>query len=206
MRDGTQQKASFPDYTDLIHAFGQPLRRTLVLHRPGDPKQRFSYPFNRRRPGEIVLIIPRAPRAVLVHTKSFYPPDLFRLPTGGLKRAEPIHDALRRELLEETGYRLKTRQFLFHIEVRMLEANRQRRFHSFGFLVSPARSNPRPQDRKERITGFEDLPVEKLKSVGHRLRRLPSPWTLWGKFRALPHLLAFQALDEREARGEEIWT
>jgi 8-oxo-dGTP pyrophosphatase MutT (NUDIX family) len=142
---------------------------------------------------------------VLVHTKSFYPPDLFRLPTGGLKKHEKISEALRRELHEETGFDLTPRQFLFHLEVRMVEKTRQRRFHSFGFLMSPAGGTPQPQDSNERITGFEDVQLEKLRSIAGRLRRLPTPWSLWGRFRAMPHTMALRALEQREARGEPIW-
>lgn len=206
MTTGRRQSENYPDYTDLIWLLGQPIRRTLVLRRPRESKERYSYPFNRKRPGEVVLIIPRSRRSVLLHTKSFYPPDLFRLPTGGLMKNEKISEALRRELHEETGFDLTPRQFLFHLEVRMVERTRQRRFHSFGFLMSPAVDEPQPQDKNERIAGFKDVPVEKLRSVANRLRRLPTPWALWGRFRAMPHTMALRALEQREARGDPIWT
>ena len=206
MRKRSGSAENFPDYTDLINDFGPPLRRTLVLRRPKNPDQRFSYPFNRKRPGEIVLIIPRPPRSVLVHTKSFYPPDLYRLPTGGLKGGEELSVAIHRELHEETGFELEVLQFLFHLEVRMVETSRQRRFHSFGFLLAPTSKEPALQDTDERITGFKDLPLEKLKGMAYRLRRLPPPWSLWGRFRAKPHMLTLRTLEEREARKKPIWS
>jgi ADP-ribose pyrophosphatase YjhB (NUDIX family) len=197
---------NFPDYSELIADLGAPIRQTLVLRRPKTGAQRFSYPFNRTRPGEIVLVVPRPGRCVLVHTKGFYPPDLYRLPTGGLHWGEPIAQALRRELREETGFELAPRQFLFHLEVRMVEGDRKRIFHSFGFLTEPANGMPEPQDRTEKISGFRDLPLEELEKLARRLRRLPPPWTLWGRFRARPHALAYRALLEREARGEPVWS
>jgi 8-oxo-dGTP pyrophosphatase MutT (NUDIX family) len=205
VRKNSQPAQNFPDYTDLIEEYGPPLRRTLVLRRPKNPDQRYSYPFNRKRPGEIVLIIPRPERAVLVHTKSFYPSDLFRLPTGGLKGGEKLAMAIRRELLEETGFELNVLQFLFHLEVRMVEGARQRRFHSFGFLMEPTDAEPLIQDTSERITGFKNLPMEDLKGMAYRLRRLPSPWSLWGRFRAKPHIMALRTLEEREGRKKPIW-
>ncbi|MBU1702727.1 MAG: NUDIX domain-containing protein [Candidatus Eisenbacteria bacterium] len=205
MRKRSGPTQNFPDYTDLIEKYGPPLRRTLVLRRPKSPDSRFSYPFNRKRPGEIVLVIPRPPRAVLVHTKSFYPPDLFRLPTGGLKGGEELSVAIHRELHEETGFKLGILQFLFHLEVRMIESTRQRRFHSFGFLLEPTSAAPSIQDTDERITGFNDLPLEELKGMAHRLRRLPSPWSLWGRFRAKPHIMTLRTLEEREAMKKPIW-
>ncbi|MBD3335108.1 MAG: NUDIX domain-containing protein [Candidatus Eisenbacteria bacterium] len=202
---GTRSGHNYPDYTDLINELGPPLRRTLVLRRPKNSDRRYSYPFNRRRPGEIVLVIPRPRQSLLVHTKDFYPSDLYRLPTGGLHGSERLAEAMTRELHEETGFRLTARQFLFHLEVRMVEGERHRAFHSFGFLMEPAGGRPQPQDTDEKITGFKDIPLADLKSVAQRLRRLPAPWSLWGRFRAVPHTMALRTLEERLARRQPVW-
>jgi hypothetical protein len=88
----------------------------------------------------------------------------------------------------------------------MVEGTRQRRVHSFGFLVAPTGREPHLQDTKERITGFKDLPIEGLKGMAYRLRRLPPPWSLWGRFRAKPHVMTLRTIEEREARKEPIWS
>ncbi len=53
--------------------------------------------------GEVVLAIRRPDGRLLLHTKPFYPPRTWRLPSGGTRPQEGLEEAACRELGEETG-------------------------------------------------------------------------------------------------------
>jgi len=55
-------------------------------------------------------------RQIVVIAKHFYPPGLFRAPSGGLKPGESPVDGMNREAFEETGCRIKLRNYLLRTE------------------------------------------------------------------------------------------
>ena len=66
----------------------------------------------RNRRGEVALAIENPDGDILLHTKSFYPDGIYRIPTGGLNYGEKVFDCINREVYEETGFTNYTKQLL----------------------------------------------------------------------------------------------
>ncbi|MDM7916230.1 MAG: NUDIX hydrolase [Candidatus Eisenbacteria bacterium] len=169
----------------LAKDLGSPVCESVHLPRGGSGTDRSAFPLSSRRTAEIVLVVPRPGAKVLLHSKDFYPAGLYRLPTGGLHKREPIADGLRREGLEETGNALAPKRFLFAIEYTWDYS--AKRFESFGFLMEAAEGPIISQDAEERILGFLDADRVALERYTRQLEGLSGRWSAWGKFRAVPH-------------------
>lgn len=183
---------------DLERRFGPLPRHTYLL----EPEELSQDHWNnvvlgrRNRRGEVVLVIRRPGGRVLLHTKSFYPQGIYRLPTGGIHWEEPVLMALSREMAEETGLETKQERCLGILTYsRQNEPESQNpAFISYIFLLDAFRGRPSPQDPGERISSFRSVPVSALREVAGALRALPPEWATWGRFRALAHEIAADAL------------
>ncbi len=179
----------------LEETFG-PLRREAVDLTVGPDSDAFWHPMQvKNRRGEVVLVLQPAPGQVLVHTKTFYPPGVYRLPTGGILPGEAVLDALRREAAEEIGLSVEPERFLGLVEYRFHREAEEAFFASWAFLLRPVgRVAPHSQDTGEQIAEFRAVPVEDLPRIAAQLRALPSPWADWGRFRAVVHDLVAREL------------
>ena len=148
----------------------------------------------RSRRGEVVLAIQRPDGQVLLHTKLFYPPGIYRLPTGGVHPGESVLAGAMRESREETGLGITVTRFLGMVEYDFHQAERRMPFVSYVLLAQADDSIPTPEDESERISGFRYVPVIELRRVADALRHLPEQWADWGMFRALPHNIVADAL------------
>jgi len=149
----------------------------------------------RDRRGEVVLIIQRPGGRVILHTKDFYPAGTYRLPSGGIRWGEDVLSAVRREVREETGLEVKIERPLGIIEYEFRHAGQAIPFVSYVFLVREARGKLIPQGN-EHIASFRFVPPEKLSAVAAALRDLKGDWKDWGRFRAIAHDLAAEALTD----------
>lgn len=173
----------------LASKYGEPIRwqHKLVVSTNMLVQRRRSL---KDRRGEIVLVIPRPGKRVLLHTKEFYPTNGYRLPTGGIDIGEPIEKALRRELREETGFKIAPVRFLGVIEYEFRNKRDKAPFASYVFETEKTDARPRPEDTHERITDWREVDWSDLKQVAQKLEKLRGEWNEWGRFRAVPHRLA----------------
>ena len=142
------------------------------------------------RRGEVVLVVQRADQEVLLHTKIFYPPGVYRLPSGGVSWDETVFDALQREVYEETGFTTCQERLLGLVSYEFQGDGRSIPFVSYVFLLTGIEGRPIVQDPDEQISDFCWLPVGELPAVAATLRSLEedSPGRQdWGRFRALAH-------------------
>lgn len=146
---------------------------------------------HRARRGEVVLLLRRPDGQLLLHTKSFYPEGVFRLPSGGMLPGESVLGAARREAREEAGLNLRNPRPLGFLSVTFQRGWHRRYFHSW-LVLADVEGDPRPGDTQERISGFRWVPPEALAEVVDQLRALPPRWTDWGRFRALAHEAALR--------------
>ena len=143
------------------------------------------------RMGEVVLLLCRSDEEALLHTKSFYPPGTYRLPSGGIRPGEGVIEAARREAAEETGLSIREPRPLGLLTYTLRDGRRRCFFHSW-LVAASVEGEPHPNDGAEQIDGFRWVAVEELPRVAETLRRLPSEWSGWGRFRALAHEVACQ--------------
>jgi ADP-ribose pyrophosphatase YjhB (NUDIX family) len=142
------------------------------------------------RRGEVVLVVQCATGEVLLHTKVFYPPGIYRLPSGGVSWGEAVSDALDREVYEETGFTSPDKQLLGLVTYDFQDDDWSVPFVSYVFLLTGIEGQPAVHDEGERISDFRWMPVSELSAVAATLRALPEDLSGrrdWGRFRALVH-------------------
>ncbi len=149
------------------------------------------------RQAEVILVICRADGRIVLQTKRFYPPGVFRLPTGGVHEGERLLDAVRRELREETGLTTPPERFLGVLRYRFRREGVPMERASYVFLVRGGATPLRAQDEREGISAFREVPLSQLERVAESLESLPGDWSVWGAFRALEHRFVAEAVGVR---------
>jgi 8-oxo-dGTP pyrophosphatase MutT (NUDIX family) len=182
-----------------------------------------AYPHNLLRDGraaEVCYVLYRGAQpetGVLLHTKSYYPKQAYRLPTGGLAPGEDPVAGVVREVAEETGLEVREEPAglrtgciadcagLLTYSFRHRRLEREFTFASFMFVIqAPDDMEPQVVDETEQITGWAWCPPDDLHRVAANLCGLKdsSPdWADWGRFRAAVHAEAAQYFEARGPSG-----
>ena len=124
------------------------------------------------RRGEVVMVVPNEQGHIWLHTKSFYPQGAYRLMTGGLEPGEAPDEALRREVEEETGFKIKPKHCLAVITYSLSTKEVKLPFVSYVFATTPAKGQPHPTDSGEAIEHFQAVPAAALADTARQLRLL----------------------------------
>lgn len=139
-----------------------------------------------KRRGEVVMVI-QQPAGLILHSKDFYPPGIYRLPSGGVGWGESVLSALHREAWEEMGLKLEVERFLGFLEYKLCCQWETIPFVSYVFLVRGREGKLVPNDKEEHILSFRQVPVAALPAIAASLRSLEGDWRDWGEFRAIVH-------------------
>lgn len=186
----------------LAQRYGQPIIRTVDLQ----ASRRFS-PLNKTdRYGEVCMVVRRKNGRLLTAKKIFYPPESYRLLTGGINHSEPIYQALVRETYEETGLKFEVRRFLAAVAYRLPKVTEEPVFYTFAFLIDETGGILRVVDTSEKMDGFREIEPQQLPQIADYLEQLGTRysdkisgnWGDWGQFRAVIHRLVWQALSEEK--------
>ncbi len=181
------------ELAQLAQQYGPPALRTVEVD--GN-----SYlQSNRTRRCEVCMVVRRPNGHLLTVKKTFYPPDAYRLPTGGVERGETIQDALWRELQEETSLTAHLRSFLGALVYRV---ERRPCFATFAFLLQETGGTLGVSDPEEYLEAYGEIAIDDLPGLIERLnclKHLYSPaiesyWDDWGRFRAAVHQLVWDCL------------
>ncbi|MBX3054646.1 MAG: NUDIX hydrolase [Caldilineaceae bacterium] len=170
----------------------------------------------RNRRAEICYILHRGnpQEAVLLHRKTYYPAQAWRLPTGGVEQDESVLDTLAREIEEETSFQIgkgpvpvRIEAFLGVLSYEMFHQTEQRT-HSFAtwhFLVSaPPNAQPVSMDPDEHLDGWDWRSIDGMGQVADELEEITAQddqWYHWGRYRALSHRFVRQRWSARLGRG-----
>jgi ADP-ribose pyrophosphatase YjhB (NUDIX family) len=171
---------------ELARRYGPTERRSYCLEMSKKSFTYFRKKLAKKRRGEVVLVVERSDELIL-HTKDFYPPGTFRLPSGGVKWGESVLSALHREAWEEMNLQIEVEHFLGLLEYAFRCQEETMPFVSYVFLVTGGEGDLIPQDEGERITSFHQVPVVGLAEVADGLRAVEEDWRDWGEFRAIAH-------------------
>lgn len=174
--------------------FGQPAERSFRLDLC-EEDFRHRQRIRRERSAEVVLVVHRKNRKFLLHTKTFYPRGVYRLPSGGVEAGEDLISAVCREALEETGLELSIDRFLGVLRYRFCWGGLESDFTSYVFLLSEIGGALGAQDCAERISDYRDVSLSELSDAADALEHMADPeWQAWGRFRALAHRFAVRQL------------
>lgn len=197
-----------PEIASLSARYGEPCRLHVAL----SVGTLFSAVNVRpERTAEVVFAIVRPSGRLLVHTKAFYPPGAFRLPSGSIQAGEPVEAALRREVAEETSLQVEVVRFLAVVSYDLkLPQDAVRQFTSYVFLLREVGGSLTAADENERVAGFREILPSELPALAQKLESLASSpkreirsWGDWGRFRAVAHRVVWDALREpgKDAAG-----
>lgn len=180
------------------------LATSSTLYRTVDlGPNRFAHPDGTGgRASEVCMVFRRPGGEVLTFRKTFYPPGVYRLLTGGIGLGEGIAEALAREAREETGLSVDARRLLAAVGYRAGDAGPAPSTYTFAFLLDDARATPVAVDLQERIEDFRWVRADELPRMAEALARLGSAWSPelegtwddWGRFRAVIHSVVWEAL------------
>jgi 8-oxo-dGTP pyrophosphatase MutT (NUDIX family) len=94
--------------------------------------------------------------------KPFYPPGLFRAPSGGVHPDEDFIAGAMREAFEETGVEIELKKYILRIDVRFYTADDVIDWTSHIFKASYLAGEIDPQDRHEisaaRLVSLSEIP------------------------------------------------
>ncbi|NOK64216.1 MAG: NUDIX hydrolase [Chloroflexi bacterium AL-W] len=200
------------EIAELATRYGEPLRTVAQLG--GQPISPIT---KNDRIGEVCMVVRRPNGKLITATKTFYPPNGFRLLTGGIDHGETIEAALLRETFEETGLAIVVRQFLaivaYHtawdVDADSIDDSKKRHsatratpFTTYAFLLDEIGGTLAPQDEKERLGEFREVAIEELPAMANTLdhivdgqsEEIAGSWRDWGAFRAIIHRVVYDAL------------
>ncbi len=182
----------------LAASFGKPLERIVDLH-----SSNYFDPLNRSdRYGEVCMVVRRPNGHLLTMKKTFYPPEGYRLLTGGINHGETILTALLRETHEETGLQVEIERFLVAVGYRTTTTGKAPAFYTFAFLLKEVGGKLGALDADEQVESFQEIAPDELPTIAERLahvrneysERINGNWSAWGEFRAVIHHLVWEAL------------
>lgn len=199
----------YPDWAGdelsaLAQRYGEPL---IGVTRDPDAAKYLASIDTKRRPGEVAMVVRRRNGKLLLATKDFYPPEVYRLLTGGVHRDESIFSALLRETAEETSLTVEPRRFLAVARYQEPDASEPNEYATFAFLLDEVGGELGVSDPHERLSGFREVSPGKLSAIADQLDNLPHDpsddlkvdYYAWGRFRSLAHRLVWQAMDSLPA-------
>jgi len=171
---------------ELARLYGPIERRSYSLEVGRRNFEDWRRELAKKRRGEVVFVV-KQPAGLILHTKDFYPPGTYRLPSGGVGWGESVLSALHREAREEMGLEVEVDRFLGLLEYEFRCQEETMPFVSYVFLVREAGGELAPQDKEERILSFCQVPVAELSAVADSLRAMEGDWRDWGEFRVIVH-------------------
>jgi 8-oxo-dGTP pyrophosphatase MutT (NUDIX family) len=137
-----------PQVGDMIKIYGQPEYLTRI--QPMTPKELAIVRSSMKngRAHDITLYIVKDDGFIFI-AKPFYPPGLFRAPSGGIMPGETFVEGAKREAKEETGTVIELTRFVLQIDVHFQTENEHIDWTSYIFAADYVKGRIDPLDRKE---------------------------------------------------------
>ena len=166
-------------------------------------EERFWLPWGgqwQTRLGEVLFLLPR-PGGVLLHRKSNYPPNAWRLLTGGIKLYEQLVQTLAREIREEVGLSLPIKRYVGMIAYDISHKTVTLPWITHVFVMSYSDAPLQPSVDDE-IEATKVVPFDQLDRATDELERLPRQWHDWGRYRAIAHRFVSEHVTAEELVGD----
>jgi ADP-ribose pyrophosphatase YjhB (NUDIX family) len=123
----------------MEHEYGTPTRREFVIPSAMEEVARIAASQRDGRNHDVTLYVRKGPQVIVI-AKHFYPPGMYRAPSGGLNPGESFENGIAREIAEECGCTIKLDRFLLTTSVLFTASGREHdsdsvRWRSFVFLA-----------------------------------------------------------------------
>jgi len=102
--------------TGMADRYGRPQRECFRFAVTSEEFDRIKGSQKHGRSHDVTFYIIRDGQIVVI-AKHFYPPGLYRAPSGGLQPGEPFEDGIKREAMEETGCEIAIDKYLLQTDV-----------------------------------------------------------------------------------------
>lgn len=176
----------------LAARYGAPTRRTFNVQ-ADEYIHGYRWSPHPDRRAEVVFALQDPFDRVWLHAKRHYPAHVYRLPSGGVGLTESIHDALLREVAEETGLVAGVAGFIGLLDCHFHYGGAIARFASYIFLLRTDGSLPQVHTDED-ISDFCLVLPSQLAQTAADLRNLIGDRRAWGQWRALAHDLVYERL------------
>jgi ADP-ribose pyrophosphatase YjhB (NUDIX family) len=137
-----------PQVPGMEKEYGRPDELNYVQKVTPDEYDRIARSMKQGRSHDITLYI-RKDGGYIFIAKPFYPPGLFRAPSGGVNPNEDYQAGARREALEETGADIKLVKYILRIRVRFENESDIIEWTSHIFLADYINGDIDPHDKRE---------------------------------------------------------
>lgn len=123
------------------------------------------------RAHDITLFIAKGDSFIFI-AKPFYPPGLFRAPSGGVHPNEDFETGAKREAREETGVEIELEKYILRIEVRFQAPDDYFDWTTYIYTARYLSGEIDPQDKREisaaKLVGLDEVPKFKeiMRSTG----------------------------------------
>jgi 8-oxo-dGTP pyrophosphatase MutT (NUDIX family) len=146
---------------DMERLYGRPDVISKVQSMRPDELQVVRASMKKGRAHDITLYIRKDVGFIFI-AKPFYPPGLYRAPSGGVGPGESFEDGARREALEETGVSIDLEEYILRINVRFESPEDSLDWVSHIFTAKYTGGEIEPVDKDEikdaRIVCRDEIP------------------------------------------------
>ena len=174
------------EFEALVSTYGKEARKHVVTLQAGDEKFFYDFKKNveRDRRGEVAFAVERKNGKIVIIRTSFYPKNIYRIPTGGISYGEDIIEALYREVKEELGLQVDIQKFLGAIEYNIYYNDEQVNFYSYVFLLKELSGNILTDALEDEVSEYREVDKQQLAEQVEILNNFKGSWKDWCTFRA----------------------
>jgi ADP-ribose pyrophosphatase YjhB (NUDIX family) len=154
---------SFLSYqiAEMERSYGHPDYLTFFVKATSKETDRIRSTIKRGRAHDITLFISKDDGDIFI-SKHFYPPGLYRAPSGGVHPDEDFITGARREALEETGVEIELQKYILRIDVKFQSEDDTINWTSHIFTAKYKGGEIMPQDAHEikeaRLIQLDEVP------------------------------------------------
>lgn len=135
----------------LIERYGSPQTKSFEIPVTKEEFDRIKSSQKKEREHDVTLYIFNDDKVAVI-AKHFYPPGMYRAPSGGINPGEDFVEGAKREAREETGCEIELEQFLLRANVTFyLDNDREQMiiWHSYIFKAKYLSGNFEFTDKRE---------------------------------------------------------
>ena len=140
--------------------YGRPAKAAFSMPVSADEYSRIRSSQKDGRNHDVTVYIRKGEKIVVI-AKPFYPPEMYRAPSGGLKPDESFIDGINREMAEEVGCEIRLNRFLLQTSVKFTHDGNVIDWRSFVFTADYVSGDFRFTDHSEIrevcLAGWDDF-------------------------------------------------